>query len=542
MSNQVDIDNVTIDSVSELRLEVKELIGNPISVWAVAAIIESLGVREVDAHNEFGYDSIFDLARDIYTDLKKEYSEQHAAESNIEDNDFNLFGAWNTVKQFLKYYCQGLLFSLPMISQIAAIIIFRYSLWAWLEFNEAQATVIAFGTIVAFIITGGFVQVLGRDISSYMSNNNYYLAFEATKKTVKKGVLVIIGTVVFFYLLNIIFPFYPPRMLALGLMYMVLISFLLLASAILYALKRRVSILVIILAGTSMVIFNMDVLGLGIYISQWLAILTTTALLAGYGIFYFKFQIRSQRQDLLEQSLPNPEVRYYTNYRYFIYGLSYFLFLFLDRILAWSAGELPPPYIIWFNTPYELGMDWALITLVLSIAVLEYSVHAFSEALLPLQEKTSFSQLEKINTYFNRLYSRHLLLLTGVGVISIFLTYYSVKSLIVFQDSVPEVRDFFMNIMTEKVFWIASISYLFLNIGLFHSLFFFTLSKPAYAMYSILSGLMVNLFIGYMCSRILGLEYATLGLLAGAVVFAVVSGVIAQRFFKRLDYFYYSAF
>lgn len=542
MSKQAEVENKKIESVSELSREVKDLIGNPVSVWAVAAIIESLGVREIDAQDEFGYSSIFDLAEEIYADLKEEYRAKSSTETDLVKDDFTLFGVWKSIKRFFKYYFQGLFFSLPMISQVAAILIFRYSLWAWLEFNEAQATVVAFGTILAFVITGGFIQVLGRTVSSYTSSDNYYLAFEATKKIIVKGVATVFGMVIFFQLLNMIFPFYPPRMLALGLMYMVLISALLLASAVLYALKCRIAILTIILAGTFLVIFNMDVLNLGIYTSQWFAMLATTALLGIYATFYFKFQIRSKSQNLVQQMLPNPEVRYYINYRYFIYGLSYFLFLFMDRMLAWSAGDIPPPYIIWFNTPYELGMDWALINLVLSIAVLEYSVHAFSEALIPLQEKVSFRQLKDINTYFKRLYSRNLLLLTAVGAISIFVTYYGVKSLIIFQNDIPELQDFFMNIMTEKVFWIASISYLFVNIGLLHSLFFFTLNRPAFAMYSILAGLTVNLLVGYISSRILGLEYATIGLLAGAIVFAIVSGMIAQRFFKRLDYFYYSAY
>lgn len=542
MPEQTDIENVSIDSLSELKEEVKKLIGNPISVWAVAATIESLGIREIDAQYEFGYESIFDIAQDIYGSLKDEFKDQETSETPPIGEELSLFSGWEQFKLFLKYYSRGLLFSLPMMSQIAAVLIFRYSLWAWLEFNEAQATVVAFGTITAFIITGGFVQVLGRSVSSYMSSDNYFLAFEATKKIIQKGVWAVAGALILFYVINIIIPFYPNRMLVLGLIYMVLISLLILASAILYALKRRISILVIIVAGTFLVIFNMDVLNLGIYISQWTAMMATTALLAGYAVFYFKFQIRNKQRNLVTQTLPDPEVRYYINFRYFLYGLSYFLFLFLDRILAWSAGEVPPPYIIWFNTPYELGMDWALITLVLSIAVLEYSVHAFSKALIPLQEKAGFNQLKQFNKYFKRLYLKQLVLLVVVGMISIVVTYYAVNSLIVFEDKIPEIRDFFNNFMTTKVFWIASISYLFLNVGLLHALLFFTLSRPAFAMYSLLAGLVVNFGVGYLCSRMIAIEYATIGLLAGSVVFAVVSGVLVRKFFKRLDYYYYSAF
>ncbi|SMO69515.1 hypothetical protein [Fodinibius sediminis] len=214
----------------------------------------------------------------------------------------------------------------------------------------------------------------------------------------------------------------------------------------------------------------------------------------------------------------------------------------MDRLLAWTTGDVPPPLILWFNTPYEIGMDWALITLVLSFAMLEYSINVFSRGLKPLQEKIPFLQLEQFNEYFKRLYFRQLFLLVAVGGISIIGTYYAVNSLMVFQDTVPEIKDFFANTLTTRVFWIASISYLFLTIGLLHCLFFLTLDQPVFAMYAVLGGLIVNFTIGFICSRIIAFDYATIGLLAGSIAFAILSGFMARTFFKKLDYFYYSAF
>jgi len=70
MGDLPEIENKTIDSVAELKTKVKELVGNPLSAWAVAATIESLGVREIDVQNDYGYDSIFKLAQQIYSELK----------------------------------------------------------------------------------------------------------------------------------------------------------------------------------------------------------------------------------------------------------------------------------------------------------------------------------------------------------------------------------------------------------------------------------------------------------------------------------------
>src|SRR5690625_45581 len=438
MSEQIEAVKIKVKSHAELKAEVKKLIGNPLSVWAVAATLESLGVREIDARREFGFDSIFDLADQIYHELKREFREE--GHSGILYNEkLNVDGPWSQITYFLTYYFQGLLFSLPLISQILALFIFRYSLWAWLEFNEAQATLVAFGTITAFVVTGGFIQVLGHSISSYISTDNYFLAFESSKKIVKAGVIAISAVCLIIMITNLIIPFYPWPMVVLAVIYTLLISLLLLTSGVLFALKRRLSILVIIVAGTILVIVNREIFHLSIYLSQWLAMSVTSLLLAGYSWLYFRRTIRKKEEDPASQSLPDIEVRNFINYRYFIYGTGYFLFIFMDRLLAWSTGEPPPPFILWFNTPYEIGMDWALITLILSFAMLEYSVNIFSRALKPLQENVWFRELDRFNTYFKRLYFKQLLLIIVTGLISIAVTYYAVSSLIVYQDTIPEV-------------------------------------------------------------------------------------------------------
>ncbi len=527
------------DRFNDIVNQVEELVGNPVSSWAVAATIESIGIRDVDAISDFNYPTVFELAEDVYTKIKKRYSKQDQVE---EEEHIKLGNFSDSVAMFLKYYSAGLLFSLPMISQIVAIIIFQYALWAWLYFNEAQASVIAFGTIAAFILTGGFIQVLGRLVSKYKGEENYFLAFKSIKGVLKLAIPVILLSVLMLIGLNVILPFYPLKMVFLSMIYLILISFMMLAAAVLYASEQRAVILVSVLVGTAVVIFGMEVLNLGIYLSQWIGIIASTLVLTIYFIVYYQFKIRSLRQQLFKQSLPNTEVSYYNNYRYFLYGFSYFTFLFVDRLLAWSTGEIIPPYIIWFNTPYELGMDWALITLVLTVAMLEFSIQLFSKNIIPVQKKAKLSGIKFFNRYFRRFYTSQILLLLVISIISIIATYYGVLSLRVFEDKVPEIKDFFANPITFKVFWMASFGYVFLIYGLLNSLFFFTMNRPEFVLYSMIPSLGVNLLVGFICSRVFSFEYATVGLIFGSITFALISGLLAKKFFKHLDYFYYSAY
>ncbi len=527
-----------LEARNKLIIDVRELVDIPMSSWAVAATIESLGIRDIDANTDYGYENVFELAEFVYEQIQLEVNNEDRSQSH----DSYTHGFFKTIQLLVKYYTAGLVLSMPMLVQIVAILVFEYALWAWLRFNEAQATVVAFGTIASFVITGGFIQVIGRLVSKYKGEENYYLARKAVYKILRLGIPTVILFAIALFLINLAFPFYPMRMMILSIIYMVLISFLLLSAAILFASELRFMILFSITFGTIVVILLTKGNLLGVYIAQWIGIVITTILMTGYAALYYQFKIQSLRQELIKQTLPYDEVSYYNNYRYFLYGFFYFIFLFTDRILAWSTGDVPPPYIIWFNTPYELGMDWALISFVITIATLEFSINAFSQYLIPAQKNISLNKMKAFNKHFNRFYFRQLVLLLIISVISILVTYFGVLSLRAFETQIPEIKDFFANPITFKVFWMGSISYVFLVYGLLNSLFFFTLNRPTFVTYSMIVAVVVNFIVGYICSRLFGFEYATIGLLAGALTFALITGIIAKKFFNHLDYYYYSAY
>ncbi|MBO6524307.1 MAG: hypothetical protein JJ971_10810 [Balneolaceae bacterium] len=541
MSQQSDILN-SAESVDERRTElvktVREVVDIPMSNWAVAATIESLGIRDIDAESDFEFKNVFELADFVFEKIQQQIKEESKKKENEEYKD-NFF---KTIQLFAKHYSGGLVLSMPMLFQIIAILVFEYALWAWLRFNEAQATVIAFGTIAAFVLTGGFIQVIGRLVSKYKGEENYYLAEKSIIKVMRFAIPFVLISAFVMVAINAAFPFYPVGMMLLSVAYMILISLLLLAAAVLFASELRFMILFSITVGTVIVILIMEAELFGVYFAQWIGIVIATLMMGVYSFLYYRIKIRSLRQELTKQSLPNQEVSYYNNYRYFIYGLSYFLFLFVDRLLAWSAGPPPPPYLIWFNTPYELGMDWALISFVITIATLEFSIHTFSRYLIPAQKNITLNNFSEFNKHFKRFYLKQIIVLLFISTISILLTYYGILSLRAFENDVPEIRDFFANPITFKVFWMGSIGYVFLVFGLLNSLFFFTLNRAPFALYSIFGALVVNFAIGFLCSRLFGFEYATIGMLAGAFVFALVTGLRALHFFKHLDYYYYSAY
>jgi len=246
--------------------------------------------------------------------------------------------------------------------------------------------------------------------------------------------------------------------------------------------------------------------------------------------------------DLRLGKLPRPSVRAYLVAPYFIYGFFYFLNLFLDRIVSWSAPHPEiPPYVIWFRTPYELGMDWALISLVLTLALMEFVIQEFSHFQLPVQKAVKFANLDHYTKFFKSLYDRFFIVLLGVGIADIFVTYFGVLYFRQF-SGVQEIRNFFASPITFITFYGASAGYFFIALGLYNSLFFFTLSRPEFVLKSIIPATAVNLLVGLFASRWFDYQYGVLGLVAGGLTFAFLSWRYARRFFRQLDYYYYSAF
>src|SRR5207248_4670605 len=90
----------------------------------------------------------------------------------------------------------------------------------------------------------------------------------------------------------------------------------------------------------------------------------------------------------------------YSTSRYFLYGLLYNLFVFLDRVLAWTTRtgrEDFPPYSFWLSARYELGMDLALVVVILLAGVVEASIQTFSSSLVPVQNSLISSDRERFD-------------------------------------------------------------------------------------------------------------------------------------------------
>ena len=450
------------EKIEELVDFIVETCGSPVDFWAVAATLESRGLRDVDAERDFGLEkvvqrvdpasgyvvqgTIFELAKEIYP-LCRERANPSSKEQSFTPPALPQLTWWSRLSRFIKFYLRGMLFALPMIGQIISALALRYSLWASMDFSEELATVVAIGTIMSFVVTGGFVQAIGRKGMSYSEAGSHILAKEICYYLIRLGTGLVVAIGLLFYLLNLIIPFFSQRMILISLMYYLLLSELWLTISILYVLTRRAAVLLSTLAGTGVVYLVMTYTSWSIFVAHGLGLLSTNVIVAGYGYYLLARRAKTVTGDLKLARLPPRPIIAYSLALYFIYGVFYFGYLYLDRIIGWSTAEQPLPYILWFRTPYELGMDWALISLIFSIALLEYTINEFASLIIPVQKVYSAFDVQGHNLYFRRFYLRQAVLLILIAIASVIAVYLVVGSLRQYQY-IKLVRDFFKNPIT----------------------------------------------------------------------------------------------
>jgi len=526
-----------LKKIEKVADEVIEKIGNPVSPLQVSAVIESLGYRHADCPTEFGKKNIFELSKDVYKICKLKVRRGKAKKGKTKQLGF-LHSFWI----FIRYFSGGIALGLPIASQIAFIAFTGYSLWAWIKFTELQATIVALGTILSFIVTGGFTQVIGREVTYYLSIGNKITARAIAFKLFNYGFATSIAFGFLLFILNLVFEIFPKKFLLIALVYYFLLSILWLSTSLIYSAKRKLAVFTILSIGTLVVIWLHKFNSLNIHIAHIIGLTTSDVLMTLWARFIFRLKKGEKKITYVSLKVKRRSVLAYVNSPFFKFGLYYFLLLFLDRLISWSAPSKGKFYLFWFRTPYELGVDWALLSFGLMLAMLEYTVNDFSEKLIPTQKKFPAFEIKSHNAWYLNFYLVKFSLLVIFGLASIIAVYLIVMKLGEVYQHIKEVREFFSSPITFKVFYLASISYLFLAIGLLNNLFFFTLWKPEFGLKAIRSALLVDLVVGLISSRLISWEYGVLGFTLGSLVFAITTTWYMLKFLKTIDYQYYSAF
>ena len=110
----------------------------------------------------------------------------------------------NFYRRVIKNYIKGLAFAMPMLVQIFFTLVVGYAIWSGMDMGKTKATVIALGTFLSLLITGGSAQAIGRKGLFYIKQNQFILASNVTKELLKMALIITFLTGIFFIIIKII--------------------------------------------------------------------------------------------------------------------------------------------------------------------------------------------------------------------------------------------------------------------------------------------------------------------------------------------------
>ena len=534
MTPPVDLESASSkpQAILPLARAILSRIDAPKDHWEVAAHLEVSGIRDADAQHEYGCADVFALAREIMA-LGIEIPPRPRTPPKRPAP---------LLWRFLKGYLSGLLFAMPMAAQTFFMILFGYSLWAWVEFTTEVATAIALGTVASFVVTGGFTQAISRRGMFYIHQQEDILTLAVSYRMTALAAATVVMVGLLFFVANLLFEMLPIRFVLQAELYFLMLSLLWLACSILYMLRKQLLCAAIITLALVVVHVPILLFQVPIMLAHTLGLVTAIALSFFAGWLILRGRANRARRDYAGAALPRPSILVYATAAYFWYGLLYFSFLFADRVIAWSAesGRGLLPYFFWFDSSYEVGMDWALLCFVLTVGILEFTIQEFSERIIPVAQGFRADQAAAFNRTFTRFYYWHLALFALAALGGIAVTFWGL--IMLRASGVFPFIEVFFNAVTQSVFWWAAVGYAFLVLGLFNSVFLFALSRPFFVLRALGAGFLLNVIVGFVLSRTVSYELAVVGLTVGSFVFMLLSSLYARRAFNRLDYYYYSAY
>ncbi len=504
--------------------------GKPLDFWEIAALLEVYGIRDIDAKNDYGFEDVFDMAKYM---LKYKDTKEYPVKAYDFVKDLPPF-----LTRSLRNYVRGLAFAMPMFVQIFFTLLIGYAIWSGISLDEGKATVIALGTFSALIVTGASAQAIGRKGLFYLKQQEYILASNVTKILFITGLVTVVVVGVIFTGLNFFFEILPPYYFWILIMFYFLLSVLFLNISIYYMFEEYMNILYFILLGVVLVYIFHGILKVKLPEAQFLALVFLDITIS---VFAF-FKIRNLKKNIISEGegVPRASILFYSLIPFYVYGFLYFTFLVTDRIVAWSANLEAKPYFIWFNVPYELGLDWALITLVLLMGLTEISIFEFMYRINDLVLKYQYKDFKKFNNEIFDFFKKFNLFFLVFSIVVIATVYIFIY--LFFSITHYTFLSNFFNYPTSFVYLIASIAYAFLVNALMNVLFIFSFSRQQFSVKSALFATFINILSGMILSRILGYEYAVFGLLLGSLVFWAYSFNFAVKMFRNLDFYYYSSF
>ncbi|HET7434500.1 MAG TPA: exopolysaccharide Pel transporter PelG [Thermoanaerobaculia bacterium] len=523
------------DALQELAQQILDLIGIPKDEWEIAAQLEVMGLRDSDARAQFGAHDLFELARTIYSGFQHGLYRWYVEPQDPPERR-------SALVRFLRNYVEGLTFSLPMALQAAAMLLWGYGVWGATDIDLRTGSAIALGFIASYIVTGGFTQAIVRRGLFYIYQAQESLARSTAIRLWAIALQIVLGLLIPALALNALFGILPWSMVWPAAGYYAALAVLWLNWSLLYLVRQTWLFLLTTAIALAVVLIAAKVFGAGPVAANACGLAVADSLSLVLALLMLR-RVAAKRGVESVANPPRTTVLVYSTSRFFLYGLLYNTFLFADRIIAWTSRtgrEDFPPYGFWMNVRYELGMDLALVVIMLLSGVVEHATQRFSEELIPHQKRVKSVDTARFVAEIRADHRRRVLALGGSSILAA-----GVAVLVAFalrQATSLPIYPSLIAPVTMRVFVVAAIAYVIFMFALQNILMLLTLARVDRVVNAVAIALAVNVLTGFIASRAFHYSAAVAGLLLGALVLAWLSSRSLSKVFERLDFHYYAAF
>ena len=521
---------------NDLQLEARTVLSHsaePQNAFEVAVILETLGYTD-DAARELGCKDVFELGRRVYLVIG-DFGDFVRAQLPLDRRA-------KTIKQDLRYLCQGLLYSAPWMAATALLLATGAAFWSSAVNTPALAAGFTLALFVALVSTGFFLQAFARRGTFYLLQGKMCLVRWTALVWLGTGAFACIGLFVglYFWLERAIAAYTPGTtrsFLAEG----ILISLLLLSFAPLYVMKAFGWLLAALAVGAIILSGGLAAVPTGLFVDPFsvikvqlisLASMLVVAIIGGCYLMWDRYPGSSSKvpsNDKPPRLLP--VVR--SVMLYAVYGSAYFLLIIVDQLVAggaWSARFA-------FNQAYEAMVGVSLLTLLPVVAYVVASSEEFPHAVMSTLFPNTVADVDDFrhrNAAFYRQRLRNVVLVGLVSATTVGL------AVVLLGRTTP-----FTSILVSHrpAMLVTLVSYVCLAVGVLNTQLLFALSRPAVPAFAALGGSLLSFVVGGLISSgETGRFGAVVGLLCGTILFAAATTWRAWQSFHDFDATYYGAF
>jgi len=505
-------------SVDELREALLDTAPQAADALELAALSESLGLTDAGAAR-LGYEDVFDFAEEVFAaDFKDQLRE---VKKEVKPRAIVRWG--RELKCAGSKLSNGLAYSLPWMLLTAGEARFPRAF----EIPPELGSALSLSIIASLVTTGGIAQAIKRDVTFFVGLGEPQIARKSVQRLMRyggtaAGVLAFCGVLLCLY-----FNLFPPRYIILAATHYLFFCMLWMLCAILSG--QGLSLLLpVVLLGSAGAIVGCRLLwhiSSVVLLLLWPVLTAAAALLCSGARAYLTERRFRAKED---SSSPQEGVHSYMLLPIVVYGASYFSLLFADRICAGSAVPWSSGLTFGVEPIYKQAMDLALCAFLLATIVVEYLSDLFIRfwwAHVGAAQQTATVTLSRllrrrycvgaaaVATLFT------CVLLAGFRYLSAYLGLHASGAL-------------------DETLWLGGIGYLLLCVTLFGSILLLSVDAVADVSKAAGMGLVTNLLVGYTMSHAVAMQFAAVGLVAGAAVFAWQVHRSLWNVLAHPDYYY----